>query len=51
MPGDPAIYQLILNTHEIYAFFDSIPPLEVRGIFLDVSKDFDRVFLISILCK
>ena len=51
MPGDPSIYQLILNTHEIYAFFDSIPPLEVRGIFLDVSKDFDRVFLISILCK
>ena len=51
MPDDPSVYQLILNTYEIYVFFDSIPPLEVRGIFLDISKAFDRVFLISILCK
>ena len=51
MPDDPSVNQLILNTYEIYVFFDSIHPLEVRGIFLDISKAFDRVFLISILCK
>ena len=38
MPGDSCIHQLISITHEIYASFDANPSLEVRGVFLDISK-------------
>ena len=38
MPGDSCIYQLI------YASFDANPSLEVRGVFLGISKAFDRVW-------
>ena len=44
MPGDSCIHQLISITHEIYAFFDANPSLEVRGVFLDISKAFNRVW-------
>ena len=35
--------QLISITHNIYCAFDANPSLEVRGIFLDLSKVFDKV--------
>ena len=40
IPGDSCINQLLLINHEILSAFD----LKVRGIFLDISKAFDRVW-------
>ena len=40
--GDPCINQLISITHEIYKSFDH--GYEVRGVFLDISKVFDKVW-------
>ena len=34
---------LLSVVHDIYKSFDYNPPLEVRGVFLDISKAFDRV--------
>ena len=42
-PGDSCVHQLISITYDIYKSFDANPSLEVRGIFLDMSKAFDRV--------
>ena len=39
--GDSCINQLISNTHEIYKSFAD--GYEVRGVFLDISKAFDKV--------
>ena len=41
-PSDSCEYQLLSIVH-IYASFDCNPPKYVRGIFLDISKAFDRV--------
>ena len=38
-PGDSCINQLLSITHEIYKSFDD--RLEVRGVFLDISKAFN----------
>ena len=51
MPGDSCIRQLISVTHEIYASFDANPSLEVRGVFLDISKAFDRVWHDGLIYK
>ena len=40
-PGDSCINQLLSITHEIYKSFDMA--LEVRSVFLDISKAFDKV--------
>ena len=40
-PGDSCINQLLSITHEICKMFDD--GFEVRGIFLDISKAFDKV--------
>ena len=40
-PGDSCINQLLSITHEIYKSFDD--SLEVRAIFLDTLKAFDKV--------
>ena len=40
-PGDSCINQLLSITHEIYHSLDN--GLEVRGVFLDISKTFDKV--------
>ena len=42
-PNDSCINQLISKTHNIYRAFDANPSLEVRGVFLDLSKAFDKV--------
>ena len=44
IPGDSCVQQLISITHEIYNAFDCNPSLEVRGVFLDISKAFDKVW-------
>ena len=43
-PGDSTINQLLAITHEIFSAFDCNPPLEVRSVYLDISKAFNRVW-------
>ena len=40
-PRDSCVNQLLSVTHEIYQSFDD--NLEVRAVFLDMSKAFDKV--------
>ena len=48
-PGDSCISQLISITHEIYESLDAA--LEVRSVFLDISKAFDKVWHEGVLFK
>ena len=41
-PGDSSINQLLSITHEIYQSMDE--GYEIRGVFLDISKAFDKVW-------
>ena len=41
--ADSCINQLLAVTHEIFEAFDCNPSLEVRSVFLDISKAFDKV--------
>ena len=49
--GDSCVYQLLSVTHEICKPFDANPSLEVRGVFLDISRAFDRVWYDGLLYK
>ena len=49
--GDSCLHQLLSITHEIYKSFDTSPSLEVRGVFFYISKAFDRVWHVGLLCK
>ena len=51
MPDDSFIHQLISIAYEIYASFDANPSLKVRGIFLNISKSFDRVWQEGLIYK
>ena len=42
--GDSCINQLINITHDVFQSFDSNPPLKVRGVFLYISKAFNRIW-------
>ena len=44
IPSDSCKYQLLSIAHDIYKSFDCNPLLKVSGIFLDISKAFDRVW-------
>ena len=46
-PSDSCINQLLAITHETYKSFDAC--LEVRAVFLDISKAFDKVWPQSLL--
>ena len=46
---DSCINQLLAITHEIYKSFDDI--FEVRGVFLDISKAFDKVWHEGLIFK
>ena len=50
-PSDSCVYQLIAITHEIFEVFDCNPSLEVRSVFLDISKAFDKVWHEGMLYK
>ena len=48
-PSDSCINQLSPITHEIYSSFDE--GLEVRGVFIDIAKTFDKVWHDGIISK
>ena len=50
-PSDSCINQLIAITHEIFKAFDCNPPLEVRSVFVDISKAFDKVWHEGLIYK
>ena len=50
-PGDSSINQLLHITHTIFKAFDCNPPLEVRSVYLDISKAFDRVWHDGLIYK
>ena len=50
-PGDSTINQLISITHTIFTAFDCNPPLDVRSVYLDISKAFDRVWHDGLIYK
>ena len=47
--GDSCINQLLAITHEIYKSFDD--GFEVRGVFLDISKAFEKVWHEGLIFK
>ena len=44
LPGNSCIAQLLSIIHEIQTAFDENPTADVRGVFLDISKAFDKVW-------
>ena len=50
MPGDSYIFQLLPFVHEINSF-DCSPTINVRGVFLDISKAFDKLWHKELLFK
>ena len=51
LPGDSCIAHLLSIIHEIQSAFDDNPTIDVRGIFLDISKAFDKVWHDGLLFK
>ena len=51
IPGDSCVAQLLSITHEIYKSFDCNPPADTRGIFLEISKAFDKVWHEGLIFK
>ena len=51
MPGDSCIFQLLSIVHEINSSLDCNPTIDVRGVFLDISKAFDKVWHEGLLFK
>ena len=49
--GDSCVHQLLSITHNIYKSFDANLLLEVRGVYLDISKAFNRVWNNGLLYK
>ena len=43
-PNESCINQLLFIVHDVYMAFHADPILEVRGVFLDMLKSFDKVF-------
>ena len=50
-PGDSCSNQLISITHEILSSFDNYKSFETRGVFLDMSKAFDKVWHEGLIYK
>ena len=50
-PCDSTINQLLTIVHSIFQAFDCNPTLEVRSVYLDISKAFDRVWHKGLIYK
>ena len=50
-PGDSTTNQLLYLGDEIHHAFDSPESLEVRAVFLDISKAFDKVWHVGLIFK
>ena len=50
-PNDSCINQLLSIIHDIYTGFDDGTTLEVRGVFLDMPKAFDKVWHEGLIYK
>ena len=50
-PNDSTINQLISIVHTTFFAFDCNPPLDVRSVYLDISKAFDRVWHEGLIYK
>ena len=44
MPGDSCIFQLLSIVDKINSSLDYNPTIDARGLFLDISKAFDKVW-------
>ena len=51
IPGDSCVAQLLSINHEIYQSFDCSQTRDVKGVFLDISKAFDKVWHEGLLFK
>lgn len=50
-PHGSCLHQLLAITPDIFSSFDCSPILETRGVFLDISKAFYRVWQDGLLFK
>ena len=50
-PGYSTVNLLISLTHTKFEAFDCNPPLDVRSVYLDISKAFDRVWHDDLIYK
>ena len=51
LPGDSCISQILSIVHDINSSFDCDPTIDVSGVFLDISKAFNKVWHEGILLK
>ena len=51
LPGDSCIAELLSIIHEIQSAFDENPTVDVKGVFLDISKAFDKVWHDGLIFK
>ena len=49
--GDSCVTQLFAITHEIHKNLDANPSTDTIGVFLDMSKAFDKVWHNGLICK
>ena len=49
MPENVCVNQLLAITHQTYKSFDEV--FEVRGVFLDISKVFDKIWHKGLLLR
>ena len=49
--NDSCVNQLLSIVHNLYKAFDAYPTLETRGVFLDMSKAFDKVLHQALIFK